>query len=52
MSDPTRLAFVDATYQLMLTKDLFPPSYYYNLCWQVFSLLMMTGNLYDYTLVP
>jgi endo-1,4-beta-D-glucanase Y len=52
MSDPSRLAFVDATYQLMLTKDLFPPSYYYNLCWQVFSLIMMTGNLYDYTLVP
>jgi endo-1,4-beta-D-glucanase Y len=52
MSDPSRLAFVDATYQLMLTKDLFPPSDYYNLCWQVFSLIMMTGNLYDYTLVP
>jgi hypothetical protein len=52
MSDATRLAFVDATYQLMLTKELFPPSYYYNLCWQVFSLLMMTGNLYDYALVP
>jgi endo-1,4-beta-D-glucanase Y len=52
MSDPSRLAFVDATYQLMITKELYPPSYYYNLCWQVFSLLMMTGNLYDYTLVP
>jgi endo-1,4-beta-D-glucanase Y len=52
MSDPARLAFVDSTYQLMLTKELYPPSYYYNLCWQVFSLLMMTGNLYDYTLVP
>jgi endo-1,4-beta-D-glucanase Y len=52
MSDVSRLAFVDATYQLMLTKELYPPSYYYNLCWQVFSLLMMTGNLYDYTLVP
>lgn len=52
MSDPSRLAFVDSTYQLMISKELFPPSYYYNLCWQVFSLLMMTGNLYDYTLVP
>jgi hypothetical protein len=28
------------------------PSYYYNMCWQVFSLLMMSGDLYDYTLVP
>jgi endo-1,4-beta-D-glucanase Y len=52
MSDATRIAFVDATYQLMITKELYPPSYYYNLCWQVFSLLMMTGNLYDYALVP
>jgi endo-1,4-beta-D-glucanase Y len=52
MSDPSRIAFVDATYQLMITKELYPPSYYYNLCWHVFSLLMMTGNLYDYALVP
>jgi endo-1,4-beta-D-glucanase Y len=52
MSDARHLAFVDSTYQLLATKEMLPPSYYYNLCWQVFSLLMMTGNLYDYHLVP
>jgi len=52
MSDASHLAFVDATYQLLVTKEMLPESYYYNLCWQVFSLLMMSGNLYDYTLVP
>jgi hypothetical protein len=35
-----------------MSKEMLPPSYYFNLSWQVFSLLMMTGNLYDYYLVP
>jgi endo-1,4-beta-D-glucanase Y len=52
MSHSTRLPFIDATYQLLVSKEMLPESYYYNLCWQVFSLLMMTGNLYDYALVP
>jgi endo-1,4-beta-D-glucanase Y len=52
MSAQQHQAFVDATYQLLVTKEMLPESYYYNLCWQVFSLAMMTGNLYDYTLVP
>jgi hypothetical protein len=52
MSDARHLAFVDSTYELLVTKEMLPPSYYYNLCWQVFSLLMMTGNLYDYHVVP
>jgi len=51
MVDATRLAFVDETYQLLKSKEMLPESYYFNLSWQVFSLLMMTGNLYDYSLV-
>lgn len=52
MSDANYLPFLDETYQLLVTKEMLVPSYYYNMCWQVFSLLMMSGNLYDYTLVP
>jgi endo-1,4-beta-D-glucanase Y len=51
MSASGNLAFVDATYQLLVTKEMLPRSRYFNLSWQVLSLLMMTGNLYDYTLV-
>jgi hypothetical protein len=51
MSASTHLAFVDATYQLLVTKEMLPRSRYFNLSWQVLSLLLMTGNLYDYTLV-
>ena len=52
MSSATRQPFIDATYQLLISKEMLPESYYFNLCWQVFSLLMMSGNLYDYALVP
>jgi endo-1,4-beta-D-glucanase Y len=52
MSGPGNQAFVNDVYGLLTTKEMFPPSYYYNMCWQVFSLLMMTGNLYDYYLAP
>jgi hypothetical protein len=51
MNDTANQAFVNETYNLFLTKEMLPPSYYFNLSWQVFSLLMMTGNLYDYYLV-
>jgi endo-1,4-beta-D-glucanase Y len=44
-------AFVDQVYSLLVTKEMLPKSRYFNLSWQVLSLLMMTGNLYDYTLV-
>ena len=50
MSDLRFQSFVDDTFHLLTTKDLFPPSYYFNLSWQVFALLMQSGNLFDYTL--
>ena len=52
MSAATNQTFVNDVYSLFLTKELRPPSYYYNVSWEVFVLLMMTGNLYDYSLVP
>jgi endo-1,4-beta-D-glucanase Y len=50
MSDAKYQSFVNDVHGLLGTKDMFPPSYYFNMSWQVFSLLMMTGNLFDYTL--
>jgi endo-1,4-beta-D-glucanase Y len=50
MSDAKFLSFTNDGYRLLTTKEMLPPSYYFNLSWQVFSLLMMTGNLFDYTL--
>jgi hypothetical protein len=50
MSDARFLSFTNDTYHLLTTKEMLPPSYYFNLSWQVFSLLMMSGNLFDYTL--
>jgi len=50
MSDATYGAFMNDAYGLLTTKEMLPPSYYFNLSWQVFSLLMMSGNLFDYTL--
>jgi endo-1,4-beta-D-glucanase Y len=52
MSDASFQAFLDDTYALLTTKDMLPPSYYFNLSWEVFSLTMMSGNLFDYTLHP
>jgi endo-1,4-beta-D-glucanase Y len=52
MNGTANQAFVNEVYSLFLTKEMLPPSYYFNLSWQVFTLLMMTGNLYDYYLVP
>jgi endo-1,4-beta-D-glucanase Y len=51
MNGTANQAFVNEAYNLFLTKEMLPPSYYFNLSWQVFSLLMMTGNLYDWYLV-
>lgn len=50
MSDAKYQSFVDEVHVLLGTKEMFPPSYYFNMSWQVFSLFMMTGNLFDYTL--
>jgi endo-1,4-beta-D-glucanase Y len=52
MNASANQAFVNDVYTLFMSKEMLPPSYYFNLSWQVFSLLMMTGNLYDYYLVP
>ena len=55
MSDATYQPFVNAVYTRLVTQPdslMLPKSYYYNLSWKVFSLLMMTGNLFDYTLHP
>lgn len=49
MSDATYGSLLNDSYDLLTTKEMLPPSYYFNLSWQVFSLLMMTGNLFDYT---
>jgi endo-1,4-beta-D-glucanase Y len=52
MSAAANQTFVNDVYSLFMTKEMRPPSYYFNLSWEVFTLLMMTGNLYDYALVP
>ncbi|HVJ18066.1 MAG TPA: glycosyl hydrolase family 8 [Polyangiaceae bacterium] len=45
MHDPRYQAFVDAAYERVKRGDLLARSRYYNHCWTVLSLLMMTGNL-------
>jgi len=52
MSDPRFKPLMDDVWTLLVSKEMTPPSYYYNLSWQVFALLMMSGNLFDYTLHP
>jgi endo-1,4-beta-D-glucanase Y len=46
--DATHQAFVDAAYQRVRTGKLLARSRYYNHCWTVLSLLMLTGNLVSY----
>jgi endo-1,4-beta-D-glucanase Y len=51
----TQQAFVDSVYARLVTQPaslMLPKSYYYNLSWKVFSLLMMSGNLFDYAQHP
>jgi endo-1,4-beta-D-glucanase Y len=45
MHDPAYQAFVDAAYARVRTGKLLTRSRYYNHCWTVLSLLMLTGNL-------
>jgi endo-1,4-beta-D-glucanase Y len=51
----TNAAFVSGVYQRITTQPdtlMLPVSYYYNLSWKVFTLLIMTGNLFEYSLHP
>ena len=55
MSASTYQPFVNAVYTRLVTQPdnlMLPKSYYFNLSWKVFSLLMMSGNLFDYSLHP
>ena len=45
MHDPKHAAFVDAAYARVRTGQLLTRSRYYNHCWTVLGLLMLTGNL-------
>lgn len=46
--DPRYQAFLDAAYMRLRTGKLLARSRYYNHCWTVMSLLMLTGNLVEY----
>jgi endo-1,4-beta-D-glucanase Y len=45
MHDARHQRFVDAAYDRVKTGELLARSRYYNQCWTVLSLLMLTGNL-------
>jgi hypothetical protein len=45
MHDARYQSFVDAAYARIRTGELLARSRYYNHCWTVLSLLMLTGNL-------
>src|SRR5690606_13362320 len=46
--DPRYQAFVDAAYERVKTGEPLAGSRYYNHCWTVLSLLMLTGNLVEF----
>lgn len=48
MHDPAYADFVDAAYARIRTGQLLARSRYYNHCWTVLSLLMLTGNLVEF----
>jgi len=48
MHDPTHQAFLDAAYARVRTGKLLARSRYYNHCWTVLSLLMLSGNLIEF----
>jgi endo-1,4-beta-D-glucanase Y len=48
MHDPKYQTFVDAAYARVRTGELLTRSRYYNHCWTVLSLLMLSGNLVDF----
>jgi endo-1,4-beta-D-glucanase Y len=47
MFDPSYQDFIDAAYTRVRSGTLLARSRYYNHCWTVLSLLMLTGNLFD-----
>jgi endo-1,4-beta-D-glucanase Y len=47
MHDPKYRDFVDAAYARVRTGELLTRSRYYNHCWTVLGLLMLTGNLLE-----
>jgi endo-1,4-beta-D-glucanase Y len=46
MHDEAHRAFIDAAYERVRSGELLARSRYYNHCWTVLSLLMLTGNLH------
>jgi endo-1,4-beta-D-glucanase Y len=48
MHDARYRAFVDACYARLRTGELLARSRYYNHCWTVLGLLMLTGNLIEF----
>lgn len=48
MHDPRYRDFVEAAYRRVNTGELLARSRYYNQCWTVLSLLMMTGNFVNF----
>lgn len=48
MHDPAHQAFLDAAYARVRTGKLLARSRYFNHCWTVLSLLMLTGNLNEF----
>ncbi len=46
--DPRYLPFIESAYQRVRTGKLLARSRYYNHCWTVLSLLMLSGNLVSY----
>jgi endo-1,4-beta-D-glucanase Y len=47
MHDPAFAAFLEAAYARVRTGELLTRSRYYNHCWTVLSLLMLSGNLVE-----
>ncbi len=48
MCSPTYQTFLDAAYARLRTGKLLARSRYYNHCWTVLSLLLLTGNLIEF----
>lgn len=48
MHDPAYESFLDAAYARLRTGKLLARSRYYNHCWTVLGLLMLTGNLVEF----
>lgn len=52
MSDSQYQSFLDAAYADVATLNLTAGTIYYQKSWTALSLLMMTGNLVDFTQLP